>query len=227
MPNEGRKKRARGKPHNQNGNRARLLAARLARAYPDVKCFLEHRNAFELLVATILSAQCTDQQVNRVTPGLFKLYTTPKALQDAPVEEIESVIHSLGLFHTKARTLKTMAAQLVEEFGSNMPSTMTELTRLKGVGRKTANVILGHAFRTPGVVVDTHVKRVASRLGLTKHAEPDKIERDLMELLPEKEWTHFTHRLILHGRRVCQAMRPRCLECTLHDLCPWEGKRSS
>jgi endonuclease-3 len=145
-------------------------------------------------------------------------------LQDARVEEIESAIRSLGLFRAKARALKKMAQQLVNQFSSRVPSTMAELTRLSGVGRKTANVILGYAFDTPGVVVDTHVKRLARRLGLTQRIEPDKIEKDLMEILPRKDWTPVSHRLILHGRRVCQAMKPRCGECMLQDLCPWEGK---
>jgi endonuclease-3 len=227
MPNNKRKKRAREISAATDGKRARLLAARLRRAYPEVKCFLKHRSAFELLVATILSAQCTDEQVNRVTPRLFELYPGPTELQNAAVQEIEEVIRSLGLFRTKARALKMMSGQLVQEFGSKVPSTMEELTRLKGVGRKTANVILGYAFGTPGVVVDTHVKRLAGRLGLTKQVEPDRIEQDLMKLLPDKEWTHFSHRLILHGRRVCQAMKPRCGECVLQDICPWEGKRTS
>jgi endonuclease-3 len=165
--------------------------------------------------------------VNRVTPRLFELYPGPAELQSAAVEEIERVIRSLGLFRSKARALKMMSGQLIQEFGSKVPSTMGELTCLKGVGRKTANVILGYAFGTPGVVVDTHVKRLARRLGLTQQVEADKIEKDLMELLPERGWTGFSHRLILHGRRVCQAMRPRCGECVLQDLCPWEGKRTS
>lgn len=227
MPNNKGKKRAREISAATDGKRARLLAARLRRAYPEVKFFLKHRNAFELLVATILSAQCMDEQVNRVTPRLFELYPGPTELQNAAVQEIEEVIRSLGLFRTKARALKMMSGQLVQEFGSKVPSTMEELTRLKGVGRKTANVILGYAFGTPGVVVDTHVKRLAGRLGLTKQVEPDRIEQDLMKLLPDKQWTHFSHRLILHGRRVCQAMRPRCGDCSLQDLCPWEGKRTS
>jgi len=227
MPEIRGNNRARGGSQIRDRKRPSGLEARLAQAYPDVKCFLQHRSAFELLVATILSAQCTDEQVNRVTPRLFHLYATPQALRDAPVGEIENAIHSLGLFRTKARTLKRMARQLVHEFSSKVPATMAELTRLNGVARKTANVILGYAFGTPGVVVDTHVKRLAGRLGLTEHVEPDKIETDLMRLLPEGQWTNFSHRLILHGRRVCQAMRPRCRECILQDLCPWEGKRLS
>ncbi|MGH7845790.1 MAG: endonuclease III [Candidatus Binatia bacterium] len=227
MTNRNGKKRARGISGATERKRALLLAARLAQAYPEVKCFLKHRNAFELLVATILSAQSTDEQVNRVTPRLFERYPGPAELQNATVQEIEGIIRSLGLFRSKARALKMMSGQLVQEFASKVPSRMEELTRLKGVGRKTANVILGYAFGTPGVVVDTHVKRLAGRLGLTKQVEPDRIEKDLMRLLPEKEWTHFSHRLIIHGRKVCRAMRPRCGECVLQDLCPWEGKRTS
>ncbi|HWP58131.1 MAG TPA: endonuclease III [Candidatus Acidoferrales bacterium] len=207
--------------------RVRLLLARLAAIYPEVRCFLEHENPFQLLVATILSAQSTDEQVNRVAPRLLRLFPTPEALRDAPVDKLEGLIRSLGLFRAKARALKKMSAELVEKFGSKVPPTMQELTQLTGVGRKTANVILGYAFGTPGIVVDTHVKRLAGRLGLSAHAEPEKIERDLMKIIPRKEWTNFSHRLILHGRRVCHARKPRCEECNLRHLCPWEGKRVS
>jgi endonuclease-3 len=186
---------------------------------------LKHRNAFELLIATILSAQCTDESVNRVTPALFERYPNAAALSRASVQEIERMIRPLGLFRAKARALTCASQQLVQDYGARVPTTMAELTRLKGVGRKTANVILGHAFSIPGVIVDTHVKRVARRLDLTKHIEPDKIERDLMELLPATEWTSFSHRLILHGRKTCHARRPNCPACVLQDLCPWEGKR--
>jgi endonuclease-3 len=171
-------------------------------------------------MATILSAQCTDEQVNRVTPALFARYPNAELMARAPVKSIEKMIRSLGLFRGKARALKAASRQLVEEHGGEVPATMPELTRLKGVGRKTANVILGHAFETPGVVVDTHVKRVARRLGLTWESDPEKIERDLMKILPEEKWTSFSHRLILHGRRTCHARKPRCPDCPINDLCP-------
>jgi endonuclease-3 len=200
--------------------RAREIAGRLARVCPKVIVPLFHRSAFELLVATILSAQCTDEAVNRVTPRLFSLYPDPTALARAPLKTIEETIRRLGLFRSKARALKEASRQLVEKHGGDVPSTMSELTRMKGVGRKTANVILGHAFGIPGVVVDTHVKRVARRLGLTRENDPDRIERDLMALVPESEWISFSYRLLIHGRKTCHARKPRCRECILSDLCP-------
>ena len=200
--------------------RACEIAARLARDIPEVKTPLVHRNPFELLMATILSAQCTDEQVNRVTPALFARYPNAASLARAPLKSIEKMIRSLGLFRGKARALKEASRKLLEQHGGEVPATMTELRRLKGVGRKTANVILGHAFGIPGVVVDTHVKRVSRRLGLTGESDPDNIERDLMKILPEEQWTSFSHRLILHGRRTCHARKPRCPECPIDDLCP-------
>jgi endonuclease-3 len=200
------------------------IIKRLVREFAEVKAPLEHRNAFELLVATVLSAQCTDAQVNLVTPRLFARYPDPESMAGAPIHEIEQIIKPLGLFHSKARALQSAARQLTQEFGGRVPTTIAELTRLRGVGRKTANVVLGHAFGIPGVVVDTHVKRVAGRLGLSKHAEPENIERDLMRLLPQKEWSSFSHRLILHGRKTCKARGPKCQDCCLYDLCGWEGK---
>jgi endonuclease-3 len=200
--------------------RAKTIAARLAEMYPGIECPLTHRNAFELMVAVILSAQCTDEAVNKVTPELFRQYPNPAALAGASTQDIEKFIRRLGLFRAKARALQRSAAQLVKEFGGEVPSTMAELTRLAGVGRKTANVILGHAFATPGIAVDTHCKRVSYRLGLTRHQDPVKIESDLCRLLPPDEWTGFSHRLILHGRRVCFARRPACEKCRLNDLCP-------
>ena len=204
--------------------RVPAMVERLALEFPEVKAPLEHRNAFELLVATILSAQSTDAQVNLVTPGLFQRYPDAESMGSAPIDEIEQIIKSLGLFRFKARALQTMARQLTQEFGGRIPATIAELTRLRGVGRKTANVVLGHAFGIPGVVVDTHVKRVAGRLGLSKHAEPENIERDLMRLLRRQDWTPFSHRLILHGRKTCKARAPNCKDCCLNDLCRWEGK---
>jgi len=200
--------------------RAAAIARRLAEAFPGLQVPLEHKNTFELLVAVILSAQCTDEMVNRVTPELFRRYSTPRALARAPVKTIEARIRRLGLFRAKAAALKKMSRQLVDKHGGEVPVTMEELTRLPGVGRKTANVILGHAFGVPGVIVDTHCKRVSRRLGLTREENPEKIERDLMKLLPPEEWTGFSHRLVLHGRRVCYARKPDCQSCAVNDLCP-------
>jgi endonuclease-3 len=200
--------------------RAGAIAARLAPLYPGLECPLAHRNTFELLVAVILSAQCTDEAVNKVTPGLFHHYPNSEKLSQAPTQAVERHIRSLGLFRAKARSLQRCARQLVEEFRGEVPSTMQELTRLAGVGRKTANVILGHAFQTPGIAVDTHCRRLTNRLGLTRHQDPTKIEGDLCRLLPPEEWTGFSHRLILHGRKVCFARKPACDRCELSDLCP-------
>jgi len=200
--------------------RVQSIAARLAQSFPEIRVPLRHRNAYELLIATILSAQCTDEQVNRVTPNLFRCYPEPKDLAEAPLGEIEKHIRSVGLFRSKARSLKKCAQQLVKNHKGEVPATMETLTRLAGVGRKTANVILGNAFGVPGIVVDTHVKRLSRRLGLTRQEDPNKIEQDLMRLLPRAEWTSFSHRLIFHGRKVCHARRPRCPLCVLNDLCP-------
>jgi endonuclease-3 len=205
---------------NEKKQRAQVIASRLARAYPEIRVPLHHRNNFELLVATVLSAQCTDEMVNKVTPELFRRYPSVEALAHAPVVQIQKMIRRLGLFRAKALALKKCSRQLLENHAGEVPATMEELTRLPGVGRKTANVILGHAFGIPGMVVDTHCKRVSRRLGLTNREDPDKIEQDLMHLLPPKEWTGFSHRLILHGRRVCHARKPNCKGCTLNDLCP-------
>jgi len=200
--------------------RARSIAKRLALAYPDVECPLIHRNHFELLVAVILSAQCTDAAVNKVTPELFRRYPDAAALSRASTRDIEALIRTLGLFRAKAKSLQRCAQQLVDEFEGQVPAAMTELTKLAGVGRKTANVILGHAFAVPGIAVDTHCKRLSNRLELTREQDPTKIERDLGCLLPSKEWTGFSHRLIIHGRRVCHARKPNCGGCVLRQWCP-------
>lgn len=200
--------------------RANAIAARLALAYPEVECPLAHDNTFQLLVAVILSAQCTDAAVNKVTPELFRRYPTPEALARASSAEIESLIRTLGLFRAKAKSLKRCAEQLIEEYNSEVPSTMQQLTKLAGVGRKTANVMLGHAFKLPGIAVDTHCKRLSRRLGLTRQEVPTKIEKDLSRLLPPKDWTGFSHRLIIHGRRVCYARKPACARCQVSELCP-------
>lgn len=200
--------------------RAGVIAARLAPAYPGLECPLAHRNNFELLVAVILSAQCTDEAVNKVTPELFRKYPNPEKFSLASTEAIEKHIRALGLFRAKAKSLQRCARQLMEEFNGQVPSTMEELTRLAGVGRKTANVMLGHAFNAPGIAVDTHCRRLSNRLDLTRHEDPAKIEQDLCRLLPPEEWTAFSHRLILHGRKVCFARKPACDRCKLSDLCP-------
>jgi endonuclease-3 len=200
--------------------RANAIAARLAKLYPQLKVPLAHRNTFELLISVILSAQCTDEAVNKVTPELFRRYPNPEKLAQASTEEIEQLIRTLGLFRAKAKSLQRCAQQLVEDFGGKVPATMEQLTKLAGVGRKTANVILGHAFDIPGIIVDTHFKRLSQRLDLTREQDPTKIERDLGRLLPAFEWTGFSHRLIIHGRRVCYARKPACDRCALNRLCP-------
>lgn len=204
----------------EKSGRAGALATRLNDLYGDVECPLTHRNTFELLIAVILSAQCTDAAVNKVTPALFDRYPTPAALADAAISDIEFLIRTLGLFRAKAKSLKRCAGQLVDEFAGAVPSVMEDLTRLAGVGRKTANVIRGHAFDIPGIAVDTHCGRLSRRLGLTRQQDPVKVEKDLARILPPAEWTGFSHRLIIHGRRVCAARKPACTRCTLSDLCP-------
>jgi len=200
--------------------RAARIAAGLAELYGEVECPLIHRNNFELLVAVILSAQCTDAAVNKVTPGLFVRYPDPAALALASLNDIESFIRTLGLFRAKAKSLKRCAEQLVRDHNGEVPSAMEDLTKLAGVGRKTANVIRGHAFGKPGIAVDTHCRRLSRRLGLTRQQDPVKIEIDLARILPPADWTNFSHRLIIHGRRVCYARKPSCNRCTLTRLCP-------
>lgn len=198
--------------------------ASLAETYPVALCALNHESPFQLLAATILSAQCTDERVNLVTPELFRRWPTPQALAQAKQSDVEQVVHSTGFFRAKAANLIGMAAGLVERHQGELPRTLAELTALPGVGRKTANVLLGTAFGIPsGVVVDTHVKRITTLLGLTASASAERIEQDLMALLPETEWINFSHRLIHHGRRICIARRPKCDECPLRPLCPRIG----
>jgi len=204
----------------EKAERAMAIAAGLAELYGDVECPLTHRNNFELLVAVILSAQCTDAAVNKVTPGLFARYPDPSSLAQASLSDIESCIRTLGLFRAKAKSLKRCAGQLVVNHNGKVPSSMEDLIRLAGVGRKTANVIRGHAFGEPGIAVDTHCRRLARRLGLTRHQDPVKIEKDLAAILPSIHWTNFSHRLIIHGRQVCFARKPACNRCSLSRLCP-------
>lgn len=196
----------------------------LKETYPKVTCALHHDSPFQLLVATILSAQCTDERVNAVTPTLFKRYPTPQKLASSIQEDVEEIIHSLGFFRAKATNIRSMAQGLVEHHRGEVPQDLEALVRLAGVGRKTANVVLGTAFRIPsGVVVDTHVTRISRLLGLTKEKAAEKIERDLMKLVPKEEWIDFSHRLIHHGRRICIARKPKCEECPLSALCPKIG----
>jgi len=207
--------------HTALGTRAGEIYDVLLAEYPDAKCALEHSSPYELAVATILSAQCTDARVNMVTPGLFRRYPDPEALAAALPHELEEVIRSTGFFRNKTRSLIGMATALVEEHGGELPRNMKELSKLPGIGRKTANVILGNAFGVDeGVVVDTHVKRLARRMRLTSETTPEKIEKDLMALFPRRVWTMLAHLLIFHGRQVCNARRPRCNRCAVSHRCP-------
>lgn len=204
------------------------LATRIVRAleqaYPDAVCALRHANPFELLVATILSAQCTDKMVNQVTLHLFPRFPDAAALAAANPAELERIIHRTGFFRAKAKSLIGMSRALVDQHGGEVPQDLEALTRLPGVGRKTAHVVLGTAFRVPsGVVVDTHVKRLAYRMGLTEHTQADRVERDLAGILPRTSWIDFSHRMIAHGRAVCLARKPRCETCSLRRLCPMRG----
>jgi len=195
----------------------------LNRLYPKPKTALHHKNALQLLISTILSAQCTDARVNQVTPALFKKYSTAKDFAEANLTELEAMIRTTGFFRNKALSIQGACRSLLEKFGGKVPATLEELTQLRGVGRKTANVVLGECFGVPGVVVDTHVKRLSYRLGLTKNADPEKIEHDLMKVIPQKDWTNFSHELILHGRAICGARRPLCEKCALNAVCPKRG----
>ena len=197
------------------------IIARLKKAYPDAHCALDHRTPLQLLIATILSAQCTDVRVNMVTPELFKRFPDAASLAAANITDIEQIIRSTGFYRAKARAIQQTAKLLVERYNGKVPDTMESLTSLSGVGRKTANVVLGNAFgKNVGIVVDTHVGRIARRLGLTTHENPEKVEQDLMKLVPQKQWALFAHLLIFHGRQICFARKPNCDSCTLADICP-------
>jgi endonuclease-3 len=203
------------------GPHATEVIARLKRAHPDAHCELDYQTPLELLVATILSAQCTDKRVNMVTPVFFRTFPTAASIADAPVEQLQDVIRSTGFFRNKAKSLIGLGKALVERHKGEVPDSMDELVKLPGVGRKTANVVLGNAFgRNEGVVVDTHVGRLSTRLGLTKQTDPVKVEHELMPLFPRDEWTNVAHVLIFHGRRVCDARAPRCDACVVADICP-------
>lgn len=204
--------------------RAAEIIKRLKKEYPDAHCALNHTNAFELLVATILSAQCTDERVNIVTAELFRKYRRPQDYADVSQEELARDIKSINFFNNKAKSIRGASEKLVENFGGCVPQTIGELLTLNGVARKTANVVLGNAFGiADGVVVDTHVSRLSQRLDLTTATTPEKIEKDLNELVPKKDWVMFPHRLIFHGRRICQARKPKCAECVLDNICPKIG----
>ena len=197
------------------------IIRRLKKAYPDAHCALVHSNAFELLIATILSAQCTDVRVNIVTADLFRKYRGPQDYLNVSQKELETDIHSTGFFRNKAKNIQAACSRIIDEYNGQVPRTMDELLTLGGVARKTANVVLGNAFGiASGVVVDTHVSRLSQRLGLTENTSPEKIEKDLTTLVPKKNWVMFSHWLIFHGREVCHARKPKCTECVLADLCP-------
>jgi len=207
-----------------NKRRARRIFKKLEQLYPDATCALTHTNPFQLLIATILSAQCSDEQVNKVTPALFEAFPTPDAMADATLPRIEKHIRTLGLFRNKAKSLKGAATMIVEQFDGKVPDNMADLLELPGVARKTANVVLGNAFDTNvGVVVDTHVGRLSRRLGFTEHEDAGKVERDLMALFARTHWALLSHLLIFHGRRVCTARGPKCDECALKRSCPQIG----
>ena len=201
--------------------RARKILRRLDRDYPVAECALHHRSAWELLVATILSAQCTDARVNKVTPDLFAAYPTVRHMALAPLESIEDLVRTTGFFRNKSKSIKGAAQRILSEYGGEVPSSMEQLLTLPGVARKTANVVTGTWFgKATGVVVDTHVQRISERLGLTAGKDPKKIERVLMELLPRTRWVMYSHQIIHHGRAVCKARQPRCQDCGLAKLCP-------
>ena len=205
----------------QRQARTQEIIKLLKRAHPDAKCALNHSNPFELLVATILSAQCTDERVNKVTAELFRKYRKPEDYLKVPATELQEDIRTTGFFRNKTKSIQGACAMLIDEFHGQVPKTMDELLKLPGVARKTANVVLGVGYEiAAGIVVDTHVTRVSWRLSLTKHKDAVKIEQDLVELVPKKDWIIFSHLLIFHGRRICKARRPVCEECSIEELCP-------
>jgi endonuclease-3 len=201
-------------------SRAREIFSRLAKEYPNSGCSLNHKNPVELLVSTILSAQCTDKRVNEVTSWLFKKYPDARSFAEVPIKELKNDIRATGFYNNKAKAIKESMHKIVEEYDGNVPHNIEDLLKLQGVGRKTANVVLGDAFGIPGIVVDTHVKRLSKRLGLTNSSNPNKIEEDLMKLLPEENWILLGHLLIDHGRKICKARKPSCKACILNDICP-------
>ena len=202
---------------------AKALYRRLCKTYPEIYCELNFQNPLQLVIATVLSAQCTDKRVNLVTEKLFKKYKNVRAYAKAPIEEIEEIIYPTGFYHAKARHIKGLAEKVITEFGGEVPSTIEELITLPGVGRKTANVVLGHAFDTPGITVDTHFGRLSRRFGWTQSQDPVKVEHEVGKLIPQAEWTNLSQRMIWHGRRVCHSRKPACGACTLAKICPSVG----
>jgi endonuclease-3 len=203
--------------------RAIQIVRKLAKQYPDAHCALHYETPLELLIATILSAQCTDVRVNMVTPHVFRKYRTANDYAQAKPGQLERMIASTGFFRNKARNIIACCRKITDEHLGEVPQTMDALVALPGVGRKTANVVLGNAYAVPGITVDTHVLRLSRRMGLTKHTDPQKVEQDLMRLVPKKQWTMFSHRMIFHGRQVCLARRPLCESCVLFSICPKIG----
>jgi endonuclease-3 len=203
--------------------RAKAIYRQLTKSYPNVRCELDYNSAFQLLVATVLSAQCTDKRVNQTTPALFKKYSNPKKMAKADLKDIQRLVKSTGFFRAKAKNIKGLSNKIMEEFDGDVPSNLDDLITLPGVGRKTANVVLGHAFGIPGITVDTHFGRLSRRFGWSKQNDPVKVEFEVGELIPEKEWTNLSQRMIWHGRRVCHARKPACGACPLAKLCPSYG----
>jgi endonuclease-3 len=203
--------------------RAKAIYRQLTKSYPNVRCELDYNSAFQLLVATVLSAQCTDKRVNQTTAALFKKYSNPKKMAKADLKDIQRLVKSTGFFRAKAKNIKGLSNKIMEEFGGDVPSNLDDLITLPGVGRKTANVVLGHAFGIPGITVDTHFGRLSRRFGWSKQSDPVKVEFEVGELIPEKEWTNLSQRMIWHGRRVCHSRKPACGACPLAKLCPSYG----
>ena len=207
----------------ENKVKAKAIYRQLTKSYPNVRCELDYNSAFQLLVATVLSAQCTDKRVNQTTPALFKKYPNPKKMAKADLIDIQRLVKSTGFFRAKAKNIKGLSNKIMEEFDGAVPSNLEDLITLPGVGRKTANVVLGHAFGIPGITVDTHFGRLSRRFGWSKQNDPVKVEFEVGELIPEKEWTNLSQRMIWHGRRVCHARKPACGSCPLAKLCPSYG----
>jgi endonuclease-3 len=204
-------------------NKAKALYRGLCKTYPEIYCELNFQNPLQLVIATVLSAQCTDKRVNQVTAKLFKKYKNVRAYAKAPIEEIEEIIYPTGFYHAKARHIKGLSEKIINDFGGEVPSTLDELITLPGVGRKTANVVLGHAFDTPGITVDTHFGRLSRRFEWTQSLDPVKVEHEVGQLIPQAEWTNLSQRIIWHGRRVCHSRKPACGACTLAKICPSVG----
>ncbi len=203
--------------------RAKAIYRQLTKSYPNVRCELDYNSAFQLLVATVLSAQCTDKRVNQTTPALFKKYPNPKKMSKADLKDIQRLVKSTGFFRAKAKNIKALSNKIMEDFDGDVPSNLEDLITLPGVGRKTANVVLGHAFGIPGITVDTHFGRLSRRFGWSKQSDPVKVEFEVGELIAEKEWTNLSQRMIWHGRRVCHSRKPACGACPLAKLCPSYG----